>query len=87
MLDVDEGARGLGELGLGCNPGIGRYTRNLAFDEKIAGTIHLALGSSYSFIGGRNVSSIHWDIVKDLRDGGELYADGELVQESGVWRL
>jgi aminopeptidase len=87
MLDLDEGARRLGELGIGCNPGIQRFSRNLAFDEKIGGTIHLALGNSYSFIGGRNVSAIHWDIVKDLRNGGRLYADGELVQEAGAWLL
>jgi aminopeptidase len=87
MLDVDAGARGLGEFGIGCNPAIQRYTKNLAFDEKIGGTIHLALGNSYSFIGGSNVSAIHWDIVKDLRDGGSLYADGELVQESGRWLI
>ena len=87
MLDLDEGARRLGELGIGCNPGIERFSRNLAFDEKIDGTIHLALGNSYSFIGGRNVSAIHWDIVKDLRNGGRLYADGELVQEGGAWLL
>jgi aminopeptidase len=87
MLDVDAGARGLGELGIGCNPGIRRYTRNLAFDEKIDGTIHLALGNSYTFIGGTNQSAIHWDIVKDLRNGGQLYADGALVQESGRWLL
>jgi aminopeptidase len=85
MLDVDEGARRLGELGIGCNPGIQRYTKNLAFDEKMDGTVHLAVGNSYSFTGGTNVSAIHWDIVKDLRPGGRLYADGELVQESGDW--
>jgi aminopeptidase len=87
MLATDDGARRLGELGIGCNPMIQRFTKNLGFDEKIDGTIHLALGSSYSFIGGRNVSAIHWDIVKDLRDDGELYADGELVQQSGRWLL
>jgi aminopeptidase len=86
-LDVDDGARRLGELGIGCNPGIQRYTKNLAFDEKIDGTIHLAVGNSYAFTGGTNVSAIHWDIVKDLRNGGSLYADGELVQENGVWRI
>jgi aminopeptidase len=85
MLAVDEGASRLGELGIGCNRAIQRFSRNLAFDEKIDGTIHLALGSSYSFIGGRNVSAIHWDIVKDLRGGGRLYADGALVQEAGAW--
>src|SRR4051794_24213969 len=82
-LDTDEGARRLGELGIGCNPGIQRYMKNVAFDEKIDGTVHLAVGNSYTFTGGTNTSSIHWDIVKDLRAGGELYADGTLVQKAG----
>ena len=86
-LDTDEGARRLGELGIGCNPGIQRYMKNVAFDEKIDGTVHLAVGNSYSFTGGTNVSSIHWDIVKDLRTAGQLYADGWLVQENGVWLI
>ena len=86
-LDADEGARRLGELGIGCNPGITRHMRNTLFDEKIDGTIHLALGAGLPFIGGKNVSSVHWDMVKDLRQGGRLYCDGELVQESGVWKL
>ena len=86
-LDTDEGARRLGELGIGCNPGIQRFTKNVGFDEKIDGTIHLAIGNSYSATGGKNVSRIHWDIVKDLRRGGKLYADGQLVQEDGRWRL
>ena len=84
-LDTDEGARTLGELGIGCNPGIQRFTRNIGFDEKIDGTVHLAVGNSYSSTGGRNLSAIHWDMVKDLRGGGQLYADGELVQEGGRW--
>jgi aminopeptidase len=86
-LDTDEGARRLGELGIGCNPGIQRYMKNVAFDEKIDGTVHLAVGNSYTFTGGTNTSSIHWDIVKDLRSGGELYADGKLVQQNGEWRI
>jgi len=86
-LDSDEGARRLGELGIGCNPGIQRFMKNVGFDEKIDGTIHLALGNSYSFTGGTNVSAVHWDIVKDLRGGGRLYADGRLVQENGKWLL
>jgi aminopeptidase len=86
-LDTDDGARRLGELGIGCNPGIQRFTKNVGFDEKIDGTIHLAVGNSYSSTGGKNISSIHWDIVKDLRDGGRLYADGTLVQENGRWNL
>ncbi|HEX4526488.1 MAG TPA: aminopeptidase [Gaiellaceae bacterium] len=86
-LDTDEGARRLGELGIGCNPGIQRFMKNVAFDEKIDGTVHLAVGNSYSFTGGTNKSSIHWDIVKDLRSGGCLYADGQLVQADGGWLL
>ena len=86
-LDTDEGARRLGELGIGCNPGIQRFMKNVAFDEKIDGTIHLAVGNSYSFTGGTNVSSVHWDIVKDLRTAGQLYADGRLVQENGTWLI
>jgi aminopeptidase len=86
-LDTDEGARRLGELGIGCNPGIRRFTKNVGFDEKIAGTIHVAVGNSYSFTGGTNVSAVHWDIVKDLRQGGRLYVDGQLVQADGEWRI
>jgi aminopeptidase len=84
-LDTDEGARGLGELGIGCNPGIQRFMKNVGFDEKIDGTVHLAVGNSYSFTGGRNRSAIHWDIVKDLRTEGRIHADGRLVQENGRW--
>jgi aminopeptidase len=86
-LDTDDGSRRLGEFGIGCNPGITQFMRNVAFDEKIDGTIHLAVGNSYSFTGGKNVSGLHWDIVKDLRNGGRLYADGVLVQENGAWRF
>ena len=84
-LDTDEGARGLGELVIGCNPGIQRFMKNVGFDEKIDGTIHLALGRSYTFIGGTNESAIHWDIVKDLRTSGRISVDGRLVQEAGGW--
>jgi aminopeptidase len=87
VLDSDEGARRLGELGIGCNPGITRYMRNTLFDEKIDGTIHLALGNGIPETGGRNESSIHWDIVKDLRSGGRIELDGELVQADGVWHV
>ena len=87
VLRTDDGASRLGELGLGCNPGIQRFTRNVLFDEKIAGTVHLALGGSYTYAGGRNESAVHWDMVKDLRRGGELWADGELVQRDGDWLL
>jgi aminopeptidase len=87
ILDRDEGARRLGELGVGCNPGIQRYMRNTLFDEKIDGTVHLALGQGYPKVGGRNVSSVHWDLVKDLRRGGRLELDGQVVQEGGRWLL
>ncbi len=86
-LDRDEGARVLGELGIGCNPRIQRHMRNTLFDEKMDGTIHLAIGAGIPSVGGQNTSSVHWDMVKDLRDGGQLFADGELVQESGAWRI
>ena len=85
MLDMDEGARRLGELGIGCNPGIRRYLKNTAFDEKIDGTVHLALGNGLPELGGTNVSRFHWDIVKDLRNGGTIELDGKIVQENGSW--
>ncbi|MDQ2909886.1 MAG: aminopeptidase [Actinomycetota bacterium] len=87
MLDLDEGARGLGELGIGCNPGITRYMKNTLFDEKIDGTVHVALGNGLPEVGGTNVSQLHWDIVKDLREGGRIELDGEVVQESGRWLI
>ena len=87
ILDRDEGARGIGELGIGCNPGITRHMKNTLFDEKIDGTIHLALGNGLPEIGGKNQSQIHWDIVKDLRPGGRILLDGEVVQENGAWRV
>jgi len=85
MLDLDEGARRLGELGIGCNPGITRYMKNTLFDEKIDGTAHLALGNGLPEVGGTNISQLHWDIVKDLRDSGRIELDGKVVQESGRW--
>lgn len=86
-LDIDDGARFVGELGIGCNEGITRSARNILFDEKMAGTVHLALGASYSHIGGKNKSSLHWDLIKDLRNGGRLELDGEVVQENGTWLI
>lgn len=87
-LDSDDGARRLGELGVGCNPGITRYMQNTLFDEKMDGTVHLALGNGFPNLGGTNVSRIHWDIVKDLRPpGSRLELDGEVVQRDGAWAL
>ena len=85
MLDLDEGSRRLGELGIGCNPGITRYMNNTLFDEKMDGTAHLALGNGLPEVGGTNVSQLHWDIVKDLRQGGRIELDGRVVQEDGRW--
>ncbi|MBV9455641.1 MAG: aminopeptidase [Rubrobacter sp.] len=85
MLDADEGARYLGELGIGTNYGIPRATKNILFDEKLGGTVHLAVGRSYERTGGKNESSVHWDLILDLREGGELYADGQLLQKDGMF--
>ncbi len=82
MLNVDEGAARLGEFAIGTNPGVTRITRNVLFDEKIAGTIHCALGNSYPNAGGKNKSAIHWDIVTDMRHG-RITVDGELLYENG----
>jgi aminopeptidase len=87
VLDTDEGARRLGEFGIGCNPGITQHMRNTLFDEKIEGTVHFAVGAGFPFLGGCNESSVHWDMVKDLRGGGELWCDGELVQRDGSWLI
>ena len=86
-IDTDEGARVLGEFGIGCNPGIQRHTQNVLFDEKIEGTIHLALGNGFPFLGGTNVSAVHWDMVKDLRGSGTIEIDGEVVQRDGSWLI
>jgi aminopeptidase len=83
MLDMDEGARYLGEVAFGMNDEIQRPVKNVAFDEKIGGTCHVALGAAFPETGGTNGSSLHWDIVRDLRSGGEVYADGELFSKDG----
>jgi aminopeptidase len=82
-LGSDPGARYLGELGIGTNTGIDRATGSILLDEKIAGTVHLALGRSYRETGGKNSSSLHWDLICDLREGGRISADGQVVNENG----
>ncbi len=82
-LATDDGAKRLGELGIGTNFGIERPVGTILFDEKIGGTVHLALGRSYPETGGKNESALHWDLICDLRRGGRLLADGEVVQENG----
>jgi aminopeptidase len=85
-LATDAGARFLGELGIGTNAGIDRATGSTLLDEKMAGTVHLALGRSYPETGGTNVSALHWDLICDLRQGGRLSADGEPVVVDGTVR-
>jgi aminopeptidase len=83
LLDTDEGARRLGELGIGTNYGIERGTKDVLLDEKIGGTVHLAVGKSYPETGGTNDSAVHTDMVCDLRQGGKITVDGEVMQEDG----
>jgi len=83
LLDTDDGARRLGELGIGTNYGIDRGTREVLLDEKIGGTVHMAVGRSYPESGGVNESAVHTDLVCDLRLGGRIEVDGETLQEDG----
>ncbi len=82
-LATDDGARFLGEIGIGTNFGIDRAIGAILFDEKIGGTVHTAIGRSYPETGGTNESALHWDLICDLRDGGQLLADGEVLQQDG----
>jgi|UniRef100_A0A7J3SMT5 aminopeptidase len=84
MIATDDGAKRIGEFAFGLNYDIDRFTREILFDEKIGGTIHLALGSAYIQTGGKNFSSIHWDMIKDMRKG-KIYVDGDLVYENGAF--
>lgn len=83
LLQTDSGASKFGEVAIGTNYGIQKFTRNMLFDEKIGGTIHMALGDSMPEAGGKNRSTIHWDMLCDMRNGGKIYADGELFYEDG----
>ncbi len=83
MIDMDRGARFVGELAIGTNFGIKQFTRNTLFDEKIGGTMHMALGQAYPESGSKNQSGLHWDMVCDLRKHGALYADGQLFFKNG----
>jgi aminopeptidase len=85
MLELDAGARRLGELGLGLNAGIDRFTGSILYDEKIGGTVHLALGQSYPETGGTNQSALHWDLIVDTRTDGRITADGRVVMQNGEW--
>jgi aminopeptidase len=85
-LATDPGARRLGEIGIGTNDGIDRPTGTILLDEKMGGTVHLALGRSYPETGGVNASALHWDLICDLRQGGRLSADGETIAQDGALR-
>jgi aminopeptidase len=83
MLDTDPGARRLGELGIGTNYGIAEATKEVLLDEKLGGTVHMAIGASYPESGGVNESAVHWDMVCDLRQGGSITVDGQELQRDG----
>ena len=82
-LDTDAGARYLGEFAVGTNMGIQQFTKSILFDEKIGGTIHMAMGNGYPETGSKNKSAIHWDMICDMRDGGKIWVDDELFYDSG----
>jgi aminopeptidase len=82
-LDTDEGARHLGEFAFGTNRGIQKYTGNTLFDEKIGGTLHMAVGAGYPQSGSKNTSAVHWDMIMDLRNGSEVHVDGDLFMKDG----
>jgi len=83
LLETDEGASFFGEVAIGTNYGIQKFTRNMLFDEKIGGTVHMAVGDSMPEAGGTNKSTIHWDMLCDMRNGGKIFADEELFYENG----
>lgn len=87
MLDVDQGSRYLGEFAIGTNLKINRFIKKILFDEKIGGTIHMALGKGYPITGSQNQSAIHWDMICDMRDGGRIYVDDQLFYDSGKFMI
>ena len=86
ILKTDEGASGVGEFAIGTNYNIKQFTKNTLFDEKIGGTIHIAAGASIGEAGGKNKSSIHWDMICDMSEG-EIFADGVLFYKEGKWLI
>ena len=87
MLAIDEGAKFVGEFAFGTNDGIQSFTGDTLFDEKIGGTVHLALGKGFLETGSKNDSAIHWDMVCDLRQGGTVHVNGELFSENGKFQI
>lgn len=87
MLAVDEGARRLGEFAIGTNRNLRQFTRNILFDEKLGGTIHLALGRGFPEAGGRNESALHWDMICAMEQDGEIWVDGTLFYRGGAFQV
>lgn len=87
MLDTDESARYLGEFAIGTNYGIQKFTKSILYDEKIGGSFHLALGAGFPETGSKNVSSIHWDMICDIREDSEIHVDGELLYKDGEFQI
>jgi aminopeptidase len=83
MLAMDDGASILGEFAIGANYEVERYSKQILFDEKIGGTCHMAVGAGYPESGSTNTSALHWDMICDLRSGGEILADGEVIYRDG----
>ena len=87
VLDTDEGSRRLGEFAIGTNRDIQRFTGEILFDEKIGGTVHMAVGQGYPETGSVNASKVHWDMICDMRDGGEILVDGQLFYKDGEFTI
>jgi aminopeptidase len=87
MLKSDEGASFLGEVAIGTNYNISQFTKNILFDEKIGGTTHVALGRSLPEAGGKNISVIHWDMLCDMKNGGKIFADNQLIYQDGKFTI
>ena len=87
LLETDKGAKYVGEIAVGTNHNITKFTKNILFDEKLGGTIHLAIGKSYAATGGKNESAIHWDMICDMSKNGKIYADRELIYENGKFLI
>jgi len=87
MLDTSENSRYVGEFAIGTNEGIDRFTGQILFDEKIGGSFHMAVGQGYPETGSKNKAPIHWDMICDLRDGGEIWVDGDLLYKNGKFAI
>jgi len=87
LLKIDKGAMFVGEAAIGTNYGIKKFIKNMLFDEKIGGTVHIAIGNGFGDAGGKNVSALHWDMLCDMKNGGAIYADGEMFYKNGKFTL